>query len=179
MKKNIYLLLLLLLSPLRLLADVEPSECDTLFTTDGKVYWVRIYDINQNQVEFSTCDAPDDERFTLSMTRVKRVGLNPQGMYTQEVNNKVDPLVKLAKKANNQAIIGAICVFLLSFLGVPALVFMILGIVNGEKALRLLDKQKDHPQASRIRKRSRTAVMVGMFSIIIPILIYLLLMLAL
>lgn len=179
MRKIAYFILALLAAPLLVHADTISPDCDTLFTSDGKVYFVRIYDVNKKMVEFSTCDAPEEERFTLSMAKVKRVGFNSEGEYTQDLKQQVDPLVKLSKKASLQSIFGAGGVYLLSIFGLPGLVFLILGIVNGEKALRKLEKQKDHPQASLIRKRSRTAVMVGMLCIIIPIAIYLLLLLVL
>ena len=179
MIKTIFISFMLLVAPLFLLADTVSPDCDTLFTNDGKVYFVHIYDVNNKQVEFSTCDAPDEERFTLSMSKIKRVGLNPQGEYKHLTEKTKDPLVRLSKRASLQSIIGAVGVYLLSIFGIPALVFLILGIVNGERALRKLEEQKDHPQASLIRKRSRTAVMVGMFSLIIPIAVYLLLSLVL
>lgn len=177
MKKITYFIFALLVAPLFVHADTISPECDTLFTNDGKMYFVRIYDVNKKVVEFSTCDAPDEERFTLSMAKVKRVGLNSESEYSVDIKQRVDPLVKLAKRANLQSIIGAAGIYLLSIFGLPALVFLILGIVNGEKALRQLEQQKDHPQASLIRKKSRTAVMLGMLTIIIPIAVYLLILL--
>ena len=159
-------------------SNIVLPGCDTLFSSDGKQYMIRVLETNSDGIIFTTCNEPDGERYSLPKEKIIRVGKSKDGAVTP--NNALrDPLVRQARSAMILSIIGVSMLGLFSIFGLPGLVLLTIGIIKGEKVLRKLAEIKDHPFEKRIRRQARAAILMGLLMLIIPTSVYLLIVLLL
>jgi hypothetical protein len=155
-------------------ADTVALDCDTLFTKDGKMYLIKYFGTTNAKVEYTLCDDDSGQHYTLPKARIIRVAIHPNNQ--KAVTRQRDPLERLARNAYIYSLVGAVSIGILS---VFAYTFMIIGMVKGEKALRMLKKAGSHPSEKKIRRQSRTAIIIGMASLIGMVSLYLLILLVL
>jgi hypothetical protein len=152
--------------------------CDTLFSSDGKQYMIRLLETNADGIIFATCNEPNGERYSLPKEKIIRIGKSNDGDISSN-NARKDPLARQARSAMILSIIGASMLGLFSIFGIPGLVLLAIGIVKGEKVLRKLAEIKDHPFEKKIRRQARAAILLGLLMLIIPTSVYLLFILLL
>lgn len=151
----------------------DKAACDTLSTTDGQVYLVNIIEVNDKKmVEFYMCGDEQSGALRLPKDKVARIAFSPKKQKEWKKDKRgFYPLERMA----NQAMIFSIIAFASSiFLGVFAFPFAVVGIIKGERALRRLSKQPDHPAATAIKRKARVGVYVGFAYIILTALLVLL-----
>ena len=158
--------------------DAVSPGCDTLFSSDGKQYMIRLLETNSDGIIFATCNEPDGERYSLPKDKIIRIGKSKDGAISSKNANK-DPLARQARSAMILSIIGVSMLGLFSIFGLPGLVLLTIGIIKGEKTLRKLAEIKDHPFEKRIRRQARAAILLGLLMFIISTSVYLLFMLLL
>lgn len=156
---------------------VSPG-CDTLFSSDGKQYMIRLLETNSDGIIFATCNEPNGERYSLPKEKIIRIGKSKEGDISSNSASK-DPLARQARSAMILSIIGVSMLGLFSIFGIPGLVLLTIGIIKGEKVLRKLREIKDHPFEKKIRRQARAAILLGLLMIIIPMSVYLLFILLL
>lgn len=183
MKKPVTLLRwLLLLCPLCcthwLHADTATTPtgaCDTLFTTDGKMYLVRLLGESNGEIRFTLCDDASGVPYALALSKVQRTSRpasSPAPIDPDEPDFS-DPLVRKARTAALLGVLASVLIFTVYF-SLPALIFAILAVVNGEKLLRKMD-HTTHAWSRYIRRKARRAVFAGMLAFMLPFLLYFLL----
>ena len=155
-------------------ADTITMDCDTLFTNDGKIYFVKYYGTLNQKVEYALCDDITGQRYSLPVDKVSRIGENKSTK--REVKHERDELETLARNAYIYALAGLV---LMGVLGVFGLIFMIIGAVKGERALRRLKKIGTHPEKNKIKRQAKNAVVLTIASIIGMIALYLFILLLL
>jgi hypothetical protein len=159
-------------------SNIVSPGCDTLFSSDGKQYMIRLLETNADGIIFATCNEPDGERYSLPNEKIIRIGKSKDESISSK-NASKDPLARQARSAMILSIIGVSMLGLLSVFGLPGLVLLTIGIIKGEKTLRKLAQIKDHPFEKRIRRQARAAILLGLLMIIIPTSVYLLFVLLL
>jgi hypothetical protein len=160
---------LVLIFPSQLRADTQRSEppCDTLFTTDGRTYQVRLIDQTTAEVRFLMCDDASATQYTLPLERVQRISRTVPTVVPVEIDY-TDPLVRRARQSAILGLMASILVFTVYFT-LPAIVLGLIAIVNGERILRKINK---HPFEAYIRRKARRAVVAGLLTFVIPFVLF-------
>ncbi len=153
-------------------AETIAGNCDTLFTKDGKMYFIQYHRSNKKSLEYSLCSDTTGKVYSLAQTRIERLARNKNRQATSP-EKKRDEIERRAYKAYLYSLIGAIAFLLSGFVGVG---FLIVGAIQGEKALRLLKKKPDHPEAKKIKQQAQTAILLGIVLFMAVIGLYLLIL---
>ena len=85
--------------------DAVLPGCDTLFSSDGKQYMIRLLETKTDGIIFATCNEPDGERYSLPNEKIIRIGKSKDGDQSNKSASK-DPLSRQAKSAMILSIIG-------------------------------------------------------------------------
>ncbi len=152
--------------------NASKDGCDTMYLKDGTIRLVTIIDDNNEFVVFQKCDSLENDRYTLPMDKVARLGYNTSLTYKQLYRK--DPIGRQARRALVLCIIGTAIIGALSIYGIPGYILIAIGIFRAERVLRKLKKLKDYKFERKARHDSRAAIILGMIMVLAPIALYLL-----
>ncbi len=178
MQTKTYLLIFMIFCAQQALASTLPlsTYCDTIFTTEGKMYLAQIIEQDSVKVEYYLCDSDNPNSFKLNNTAVTRIGYTAESKRKKDKSAfRNDPVGRLAYPAIVLVLVGLGCVGLMGaygiILGIPLLVW---GTIRAEKALRRLRRNPDQPFARKSRKLARLAILLSQSAMIVGMSLYVL-----
>lgn len=168
---------------------IQAPDCDTLITSDGKIYLCHIQQHNREETLFSLCDDPEGKVFAISNYRISRIAHARVDLQDEVVAKQAAPIVKSKVKAPKQGgqkppkekhkkseeelastllwrgILSL--VLICSILLIPVGFFVGLFTVNDGK--KLLQAIKGNPKFKKIRRKVRWAIILGSISMFLSI----------
>lgn len=158
----------ILLLPLNLWAAIE--DCDSLVTTDGKVYMVHSAYISKGKLLFINCYDPNLREISLPLEMVERVG--KERNIRERFVPTIDPLMAQEKSVRKLTGIGMI-MLITAVLTPIGFLLLVVGAAKSERILRQLKLQPDHPKAKYLRKVAKNSIFLCWLLVFILVFLYL------